>query len=406
MTANVGDSKSRATIDAMQAVGREEKLELTAEQISAQKSAQASNEETAFVPRTQRETKTLKSRSSKVTNLAKMKREKGMIPIQRIKESAQQYERRNPELKAQILTLLRERIKPGATKNDIMRIIKEFYIDVTLMDEVMEFLMDTTEGALYQTVKESKDELSETMGREIAAGRNISTVAREAAEKGLGTPTSLRDMYRDITGNPREPTSLFEELSSKYAYKELSKVIKFLFHSLGSDMKAKGPSIARGELYRLMTETRTLQAILGVYRFFSGRMPLVRKMMAKEGLEVPKELNFETLAKEFIGLVNERYPNGDRVKERAVRLGIEDWIIAKIIAFSQFRDSVREVAMLKIYRSLQHRDDLFSAILEALEELEDALEEEEERKLNEEEDEEGGSDGKEEGSNEDEEEKK
>ena len=49
--------------------------------------------------------------------------------------------------------------------------------------------------------------------------------------------------------------------------------------------------------------------------------------------------------------------------------------MAKIIALSQLRDAVREVAVNQIYKSLQHRDELYLAIIEALEELEDQLEE-------------------------------
>jgi type III secretion protein W len=172
---------------------------------------------------------------------------------------------------------------------------------------------------------------------------------------------------------------MFEELTQKYAYKEINKVIKFLLHSMGSDMKSKGPSISRGELHNLMTETRTLQAILGVYRFFKGRMFLMGKLFEKDGLQMPNKLNFETMAKAFMNLVSERYPSSDKVLGQAKRLGIEDWILAKIIAFSQFRDSIRELAMSQIYRSLQHRDELSMAIIEALEELEDELEELEEK---------------------------
>jgi len=85
----------------------------------------------------------------------------------------------------------------------------------------------------------------------------------------------------------------------------------------------------------------------------------------------------------------------------AGRLGIEDWILAKIFVLSQMRDAVREVAMALIYKTLQHRDELYLAILEALEDLEDELEEMEEKELeNEEEEGEGG--GAQEGEEEDE----
>jgi type III secretion protein W len=295
-----------------------------------------------------------------------------------MKEDAAKYEQKNPELKAKVLMLLREKIKPGDTEEDILKKLEEFYSDPSLADEALDFLLDTTEGELHQTVQKAKDMLNETKGREITAGRNISEQARAAAEKGLGTPTSMRDMYRDITGNPRDAQTLFSELSQKYAFKELTKVTNFLFHSLGADMKAKGASIPRGELSNLMAEVRTLQAIMGVYRFFKGRMSLMSKLFASGGLTMPESLTFEAMAKAFMNLAAERYPNADKVKSQARTLDIEDWILAKIIAFSQFRDSVRELAMSQIYRNLQHRDELFLAIIEALEDLEEELEEDEE----------------------------
>src|SRR5206468_462134 len=128
--------------------------------------------------------------------------------------------------------------------------------------------------------------------------------------------------------------------SHKYAFKELKKVVDFLLHSLGADMKSKGPSISRAFLQRLFTETRSLQAILGVYRFFKGRMRLMESMFDRQGMKMPSQLSFELMAKQFMGLCAERYPSANKVKDTAVKLGLEKWILAKIIALSQFRDAV------------------------------------------------------------------
>ncbi len=370
--------QSRQTLEAMKEVGKDTAEEVKQEQKASAKAAQASNAQTVFRPKVKTEKKKLKHISSKVSKMAKMKKEKKLLPVKQIAKKAEEHERKNPELKSKVLKLLRERIKPDSKSEDIQEILDEFYPDPTLADDAMEFLLDTTEGELHQQVEEAKENLNENKGREITAGRNISKQARQASDKGLGTPTSLRDMYRDITGNPRDSNTMFQELSEKYAFKEMHKVVKFLLHSLGSDMKSKGPSIPKGELHRLMTETRSLQAILGVYRFFKTRMGLMEKMFEKSGLDMPKKLNFELMSKCFMNLAGERYPSSDKVLAQAKRLGIDDWLLAKIIAFSQFRDSIKEMAMSQIYRSLQHRDELLFAIIEALEDLEDQLEELEE----------------------------
>jgi type III secretion protein W len=108
-------------------------------------------------------------------------------------------------------------------------------------------------------------------------------------------------------------------------------------------------------------------------------MNLMHTLFDKEGLDFPEQLTFEMLAKHFMSLAAERYPSADKVLQRSVKLGIEDWILAKIIAFSQFRDAIREVAVHQIYKSIQHRDELLMAIIEALEDLEDELEDQEEK---------------------------
>ncbi len=364
----------------MQETAQDEMQELRAEQQTSRESLKNQLEE-AINPFSRSALTRQKKIESPKTRVQKMlqsgEKADRLMPIEQIKDQADQFQRRNPELKASVLTLLRQYIKPGDSKDEILKKLQEFYQDPALADEALEFLLETSEGELHLQIQQAKDELNQEKGREIAAGRNVGNQARAASEKGLGTPTQLRDLYRDITGNPRDSTTLFDELARQYAFKDLKKVTDFLLHSMGADMKAKGPSIEPGQLHRLITEVRSLQAILGIYRFFRGRMRLVNSMFSKSGIDVPQELNFETLSKQFMSLVAERYPSADKVKERAVKLGIEKWLMAKIIALSQFRDAIREVAMNQIYRSLQHRDDLYLAILEALEDLEDELDEEE-----------------------------
>ena len=368
--------KVNVTLQAMQETRADETAELQSEQLSSKIAFQASCEEQINpFQRLQRQQKPIDANRARFQKMLKLAGQASRLsPIEMIKESADQFHKRNPELKVAALISLKDLIKPGDTKEEILRKIREFYPDVSLMDEVLEFLLETTQGDLASTLQDAREALNNESEREIIAGRNIGPDARAASEKGLGAPTDLRNMYRDITGNPRDSTTLFQELSQKYEFTELKEVTDFLLHSLGSDMKSKGPSIPRGQLHRLITETRSLQAILGVYRFFKGRMPLIDKLFEKEGLDKPPELNFETMAKQFMTLTGERYPSSEKVLQTAVRLGIDKWITAKIIAFSQFRDGIREVALNQIYRSLQHRDELYLAILEALEDLEDELE--------------------------------
>jgi type III secretion protein W len=371
-----GRGSVNITLDAMKEVAKNEQVEKSAAQVESQKAFTDSQEEAVnpFAAKFATKQKEIKTHKSRIQKMMQAGGKSRLMPIEQIKDNANQFQRRNPELQANVLVALRERIKPGDTKEDILRTLAEFFPDVSLADEVLDFLLATTDGDLAKTVKEAKDEFTEQHAREIAAGRNIGTQARQAAEKGLGTATSMRDMYREITGNPRDSTTLFEELSTKYEFKDLKKVVDFLLHSLGADMKAKGPSIPRGMLHRLFTETRSLQSIMGVYRFFKGRMRLVNKMFQKEGLEIPPQLSFESIAKQFMSISAERYPSSAKVLQSAAKLGVANSIMGKIIVFSQMRDGIREVSMNQIHKTVQHRDEIYLAVLEALEDLEDQLE--------------------------------
>jgi type III secretion protein W len=159
----------------------------------------------------------------------------------------------------------------------------------------------------------------------------------------------------------------------------MKSVIAFLLHSLGADMKSKGPSIDRAELTRLFTETRNMQAILGVFRFFQMRIPLMLSSFERQGLKFPPLLTFEALAKAYMKFIQERYPSVDKALQLSKQLGISENVMAQIIIYVQMRDAMRQVAP-KFFKDERHRQDLLSCFMETLDELDEKLEEEEEEK--------------------------
>ncbi|MGD2169332.1 MAG: type III secretion system gatekeeper subunit SctW [Chlamydiota bacterium] len=314
----------------------------------------------------------------KDAQIERARREGHLLTINKqMQDTANYFNQRNDELNARTLMILRGLIKDSDTKEDILEKVLDLYPDFTLADEALEYLLQTTHGELRNQVQLAKDELNARYGREIIAGKNIASQAKEFSQVGLGSPTALRDMYRDITGNPREVHTLFDELSRLFDYEKLKTASNFLFHSLGADLKAKGPSISRAELARLMEDTRTLQAILGVYFFFKERMKLIHKQFANNELALPDRLTFEVLAQKFMQLIKERYISADRVKQLAKQLGVTEEELAQIILFTQMRDAIRLVSP-RIYRNQKHKEEALAAIIEALEDLEEELEEEEE----------------------------
>lgn len=290
---------------------------------------------------------------------------------------ARDFSRRNPELESDRLLNLKRSVKEGATPEDILRQVEnEGFKDPTLADEAIDYLERSTTGFLKESVQKARALLNEAKGREIIAGRNIAPVVTTFHKKGLGdNPTELRDLYRQVTQEPKGHNLLFTELAHKYPFDDLKSVVAFLLKGLGYDLKSKGPSIQQAELIRLMTEMRNLQSILWVYLFFKGRMKLIRSLFAKHKTKSSKVLTFETLAKEFIKLVEERYPSVVKLLKLAENMGLlED--DAKVIVLSQYRDAIRGLSP-RLYKSIKHRQDLLVVILETLQDLEEEEEVEE-----------------------------
>lgn len=308
------------------------------------------------------------------TKAEKTPEERSNIKVENTEEVAAQFQRRNEELQAKTLLILRSMLTDEDNPEELLAKILKNYPDHSLTDEALDFLIQTTDGKLKSNLESAKEKLHQDFGREVAAGKNMGAQAREFSKEGLGSPTSLRDLYREITGTPREPLKLFEELTDKFPYQKLSKIISFLLHSLGSDMKSKGPSIARPELLRLLTETRSLQGILGVFRFFKLRMPQIERQFTSYQISLPASLTFELLGKTLIKLLNERFPNRDKLLQFSKLLQISEKLAAQIIIFTLYRDALKQIAP-QYFRNLQHRDELLRTLLDLLEDLEEDEEE-------------------------------
>jgi type III secretion protein W len=98
-------------------------------------------------------------------------------------------------------------------------------------------------------------------------------------------------------------------------------------------------------------------------------------MFEQVNMKMPPQLSFEAMAKQFMTFVSDRYPSSEKALQLAARLVPDKGVVGKIIVLSQNRDAVREVSVNQIFKSIQHRDETFTALLEALEDLEDELEE-------------------------------
>lgn len=100
----------------------------------------------------------------------------------------------------------------------------------------------------------------------------------------------------------------------------------------------------------------------------------------------PSDITFEFMTKQFLLLARDRYPSADKCLQLSntvlARANLKEPILivqAKIMVLSHFRDVVRKVDPNYAYHSIKQRDEVYAAIIEALESLEEELAEIEEQ---------------------------
>ncbi|MGZ3633680.1 MAG: hypothetical protein ACXWM7_05320 [Parachlamydiaceae bacterium] len=109
--------------------------------------------------------------------------------------------------------------------------------------------------------------------------------------------------------------------------------------------------------------------------------------LSMKGSLMPPHITFEVIGKAFMELCSDRYFSSSKVldvtnKILAGRTPTMDpdyekykTVTLKILIISRFRDMVREVSLNQIFQTALRRDELYMAIIEALEDLEDEYEE-------------------------------
>ena len=156
------------------------------------------------------------------------KAEENSLQVEKLEEVSEQFQKKNPELLSRSLQLLRSRIGVNDSKEEILRKVLEMYPDHSLADEALDFLLQTSSGDLAKKIQQAKQEFNAQFAREIKAGKNIASQAKAFSEQGLGSPTSLRNLYREVTGNPRDANTLFNELTGRFDYGKMKTLIDFL----------------------------------------------------------------------------------------------------------------------------------------------------------------------------------
>ncbi len=306
--------------------------------------------------------------------------------IEDISEAAEALEQQHPDLSSEDLIDLFLALHRGVTEDELLGLAKEKLKDPTLIDTALDFLTENSKGKEKTVAKRAKEELLLQSGREVSAGHNIGGSAYQFAEEGLGTATMLRELYRELTSKERSALQIFQELFSLYKFDRVLQGIAFLLASLGLDLNAKGPSIDPAQLKSILTDCQKLQGIVGVYAFFNRRMSLLKAEFERYGLELPKELNFESLSRTFLRILEDKYPSIKNLFAALKSLGLGEELIAQMLILGQNRDALRHTSR-RLYRDEKHRQDLMKALEEAAEEIEDLLDQEDKEEGGEEEEE-------------------
>lgn len=101
-----------------------------------------------------------------------------------------------------------------------------------------------------------------------------------------------------------------------------------------------------------------------------------------------KKYLYEEITAQYLQLTSERYPTPEKIIKIAVRMGFRE-PAGQIMILTQFRDAIRGCSP-KLFRTDQQKMDLWTAVVDALEVLEDELEDELEAEEFEDEEEEEG----------------
>lgn len=298
--------------------------------------------------------------------------------VEQTESLMQRFHALHEELTPDKLSTLLGSCSSAETAEEVLEIVYDLYSDPMLADEALAFLIENhPEGPRAKLYQQAQRTHRKRFEREIRAGKNISSQARAFAAKGLADPSSLRELYRNVIDNPRDPTQLFEELATRYSYDELREVIRFLFHSLHADSKSEYPSIERSELIHLGSEARTLAAILNTYHIFAkGQKALFKQFMRYQiplSSEQIERISFESQAKAFCQFIADRFPNTARLMQLLTSMGLANNEIGQLLIIYQWQRALLDSSP-KLYRDLRHRDTIMQVLLDSAQAIEEQIE--------------------------------
>lgn len=288
-------------------------------------------------------------------------------------EVSDYYENKNPELKAKSLLSLKDQISKFDTEEDILQKILENFPDPITAESAFEYLAQVLPDEVKQKLYNAKKSFEKRFSRKLKAGKNIFDESLKFSKEGLGSAAELRQTYSELTGEIKSPLDLFEELLQKFTFEKMTSAINFWLSALGADLNSKGSSIEKGELYKLIEETRILQAILGVYNYFASKQrELILSLVRHQALATP-EMNYQNLAKIFVKILQDPYPSPDKILYYKNDLNIVPSLASQEAVFNIMCSAIKNVSP-KLFKNAKHKEEVLSCFLIALEAIDNVME--------------------------------
>lgn len=294
------------------------------------------------------------------------------LEVEESQEVSGYYENKDSDIKKKPIQSLKEQLSKFDTEEDILQKVMDMYPDPIDAEAIFEVLLQTMPDELKEKIFNAKNKFEKRFERALKAGKNIFEEVQKFAKDGLAPPDELRQMYTELTGDPKPALELFEELLNKFTFEKMKQAIKFWLSALGADLNSKGSSIQPGELSNLIKEAKSLQAILGLYSFFASKQRELILNLARKNAVATPQMNFKNLAKIFALFLKDMYPSPDKVIFMKNELGITANLHAQEAVFSIMCGAVKGVSP-KLFRNQKHIEDVLSCFIDALEAIDQIL---------------------------------
>jgi type III secretion protein W len=202
----------------------------------------------------------------------------------------------------------------------------------------------------------------ETHAPEIRAGLNVTGVALEFSETGLGTAQELRDFYRDTVLQYEGLKETFDSIAKNFDMKDFMGAVHYLIKAVGNDLQSKGSSISPAELKRLLDDLYRVESLGNLYCGCAGLIDTMNR-----GFQVRVPLSPQDMLDGILALKDEKWLTETHVLKLVEKVGTSD-LEARIYFLRNMRELVR-LMPLKLFSDEESRFNLVGKMQQALDTL-------------------------------------